>query len=828
MKYSKAYEAHEITADMIVARTNFHRKYSRGKDKRTSTPYDDFCSFSHAIRDLVIDRFVATQQTYADEDVKRVYYLSMEFLIGRLLQSNMLALGIMEEGQKALVQLGLEPSDVFDQDVEPGLGNGGLGRLAACYLDSLASMEYPAYGYGLRYEHGIFSQEFEGGWQREHPDDWLARGFPWEVMRPEYTTPVCAYGRIEKVARPQGGYESVWKDWEMFEGVPYDVPVIGYGVNTVNILRLWRAQAAEGFRLDVFNQGDYFRAVEDKNWAENITKVLYPADHIYAGKELRLLQEYFLVTCSMHDIFRRYMQTHNDFDALPDQIAVQMNDTHPALAVAEMMNILCYEHSLPWDDAWALTTKSLNYTNHTLLPEALEKWPEELMLRVLPRHMEIIYEINHRFLQKLEINHPGDTNLLRETSIIEEGHGKQVRMANLSIIGSNKVNGVSALHSELIKDKLVPQFNRLWPEKFINITNGITYRRWLMECNPALSDLITTSIGTDWKRDLSKLKELESFAEDEAFLQKFLDIKKTNKEALAEVILDKCGVVTHVDSLFDVQIKRLHMYKRQLLKAMHIIDLYQQIKMNPEIDLVPRTFIFGAKAAPSYHIAKRLIKMINTIGDVVNNDPDVAGRLKVVFLPNYNVSLAEKIIPAADLSEQISTAGMEASGTGNMKLALNGALTIGTWDGANIEIAQEVGLENIFIFGRRVEEIARLRQQGYNPWEYYDNHENIRRILNAIRDNSFNPSEPDQFKEIFDELTMCGDTYFYLADYQDYIDTQAKVDELYRNPMAWAKKAVLNVSRMGWFSSDRSVQEYAEKIWGIEQIHIKAPEAVMV
>lgn len=828
MKQSKTYEAHKITADMIVARTHFHRKYSRGKDERTSTPYDDFCSFSHAIRDMVVDRFVTTQQTYADENVKRVYYLSMEFLIGRLLQSNMLALGIMEEGKKALIKLGLEPSDVFDQDVEPGLGNGGLGRLAACYLDSLASMEYPAYGYGLRYEHGIFAQEFEDGWQKEHPDDWLARGFPWEMMRPEYTTPVCAYGRIEKVARPSGGYESVWKDWEMFEGVPYDVPVIGYGVNTVNIMRLWRAQAAESFRLDVFNQGDYFRAVEDKNWAENITKVLYPADHIYAGKELRLLQEYFLVNCSMHDIFRRYMQTHKDFDALPGHIAVQMNDTHPALAVAEMMNILSYEHNVPWDKAWELTTKSLNYTNHTLLPEALEKWPEELMLRVLPRHMEIIYEINHRFLQKVEITHPGDMKLLRETSIIEEGHGKQVRMANLSIIGSNKVNGVSALHSQLIKDKLVPQFNKLWPEKFLNVTNGITHRRWLLECNPALSDLITEYIGEDWKRDLSKLKKLEPFAEDDAFLQKFLDIKTANKEELAKVILDKCGVVAHVDSLFDVQIKRLHMYKRQLLKAMHIIDLYQQIKMDPDADIVPRTFIFGAKAAPSYHIAKRVIKLITLLGDVINKDSDVAGRLKVLFLPNYNVSLAEKIIPAADLSEQISTAGMEASGTGNMKLSLNGALTIGTWDGANIEIAQEVGLENIFIFGRREEEITRMRQQGYNPWEYYDNNANIRRILDAIRDNTFNPSEPDLFQEIFDELTMHGDNYFYLADYQDYIKTQAKVDELFRDPMAWAKKAVLNVARMGWFSSDRSVQEYAEKIWGIKPIRIKEPESVQL
>ncbi len=822
------YENKEITAEMIVARTQFHRKYSRGKDERTSTPYDDFCSFSHAIRDLVIDRFVATQSTYLDKDVKRAYYLSMEFLIGRMLQSNMLALGIMKEGQEALIKLGLNPSDVFDQDIEPGLGNGGLGRLAACYLDSLASLELPGYGYGLRYEHGIFSQEFEDGWQREHPDDWLAGGFPWEMMRPEYTVPVCAYGRIEKIARPQGGYETIWKDWEKFEGVPYDVPVIGYGVNTVNILRLWRAQAAESFRLDVFNQGDYFRAVEDKNWAENITKVLYPADNTSAGKELRLLQEYFLVTCSLHDIFRRYEKNHSNYDALPEKIAVQMNDTHPALAVAEMMNILAFENKLPWDKAWEITTKSLNYTNHTLMPEALEKWPEDLMRRVLPRHMEIIYEINHRFLQKVEINNPGDINLLRDASIIEEGNVKQVRMANLSIIGSKTVNGVSALHSQLVKDSLVPHFYRLFPDKFINITNGITYRRWLLECNPKLADLISDSIGDEWKRDLSKLKDLEIYADDEDFLNKFMAIKRDNKSELAKVILEKCGIITHIDSLFDVQIKRLHMYKRQLLKAMHIIDLYLQIKEDPSVKIVPRTFIFGAKAAPAYHLAKRLIKMINTLGSVINDDPEVAGRLKVVFIPNYNVSMAEKIIPAADLSEQISTAGLEASGTGNMKLALNGALTVGTWDGANIEIAQEVGLENIFIFGNRVEGIERLRQQGYNPWDYYSSNPRIRRILNAIRDNIFDPTKPDQFKEIFDELTMHGDTYFYLADYEDYVAAQEKIDELYCDKLAWAQKATLNVARMGWFSSDRSIKEYAEKIWGLEPVHVETPESVGV
>jgi len=818
----------EITAEMLRQRTLFHRKYSRGKGAPAATPFDNYWSFAHSIRDLVIDRFVATQQVYEEQDVKRVYYFSLEFLIGRLLQSNMLALGVMEKGAEALKQLGMRAEELYQRDVEAGLGNGGLGRLAACLMDSLASLQYPAYGYGLRYEHGIFRQEFEDGWQQERPDNWLALGYPWEMIRPEYAQPVCVYGRLVKIPRATGGVQSIWTDWQLFEGVPYDIPVIGYNVNTVNMLRLWSARAAEGFRLDVFNQGDYVRSVEEKNWAENVTKVLYPSDSTHAGKELRLIQEYFLVTCSLRDIMRRYVRSHRNFDALPEKMAVQMNDTHPALAVAELMNCLCYEHDLPWDLSWDLTCRCLNYTNHTLLPEALEKWPEALMQRVLPRHMDIIYEINHRYLQKVEIEHPGDMELIRKTSIIEEAGEKQVRMANLAIIGSRRVNGVSALHSGLVKEQLVPHFARIRPDQFINITNGVTHRRWLMQCNPGLAELITERIGDAWVYDLEKLRGLEPLAEDREFCKKFMAVKQANKKRLTAVIRSMAGVTVRPEMLFDVQIKRMHMYKRQMLCAMYIIELYQRIKKDPSAEMQPRAFIFSAKAAPAYHLAKRVIKLINTLAAVINNDPDVAGRLKVVFLPDYNVSLAEKIVPAADLSEQISTAGMEASGTGNMKLALNGALTIGTWDGATIEIAQQVEAENIFIFGHREEDLQQLRREGYNPWSYYDSNPVIREILEAIRENRFDPKHPGLFSDIFDHLTVHGDTYFYLADYAEYSKTQDAVSALYRKPAEWAAKAVLNVARMGWFSSDRTVREYAEKVWEVDPVRIEHPQVISV
>ncbi len=813
----------EVTAKMIEERTLFHLRYSRGKDQYSATDFDRFWSFAHVIRDLAVDGYTATQHEYLEKDVKRVYYLSLEFLIGRLLESNMLAFNVMEPAKQALKNLDIDLEKILEMDIEAGLGNGGLGRLAACFLDSMASMELPAYGYGLRYEHGIFRQEFEDGWQQERPDNWLELGYPWELIRPEHSMPVFVYGHVENISDTHRGTKQIWTNWQKIKAVPYDIPIIGFQNNTVNTLRLWSARADEGFRLDVFNQGDYIRAVEEKNWAENVTKVLYPSDNTTAGKELRLIQEYFLCSCATRDIMRRHLKNHSDFTTFADKTAIQMNDTHPALTVAELMRVLCDEQDVPWDKAWEITTKTCAYTNHTLLPEALETWPEDMFNHVLPRHLQIIHEINHRFLQKVEINHPGDGELIEKVSIIAENDQRSVRMANLAVVGSHKVNGVAGLHSELIRKSVMPELNTIYPEKFMNVTNGITHRRWLLKCNPELSDLITSKIGDGWIQKLTELKKLEPFAKDKKFQTEFMAIKRRNKQALGKTIENTLGLSIHPDSLFDVQVKRLHMYKRQLLSAMHLITLYQRIKANPKIDMVPRTFIFGAKAAPSYHLAKRLIKMINSIGRVVNSDPAVAGRIKVIFLPDYNVSLAEEIIPAADLSEQISTAGKEASGTGNMKLSLNGALTIGTWDGANIEIAQNVGQENIFIFGHREEELNSLAKKGYNPWEFYDKDKELQQVLEAIRVNAFDPTQPDLFMDIFDELTRHGDAFFYMADYRLYMDAQAKVEELFRDKDAWAEKAILNVARMGWFSSDRTIGEYTEKIWGIEPISIPTP-----
>jgi starch phosphorylase len=743
-----------------------------------------------------------------------------------MLEQNILSLGMMAAARDALKRLDIDLQKIIDLDIEAGLGNGGLGRLAACFLDSMAAMELPAYGYGLRYEHGIFRQEFEDGWQKERPDNWLELGYPWEMIRPEYTVPVFVYGRIENISSTHRGRHPVWTDWQMFKAVPYDIPVIGYDNNTVNMFRLWSARADEGFRLDVFNQGDYIRAVEEKNWAENVTKVLYPSDSTTAGKELRLIQEYFLCSCAIRDIIRRFQKNHSNFNSFAQKNAIQMNDTHPALVVVELMRILCDENHLPWEKAWEITVKTCAYTNHTLLPEALEKWPVELLERVLPRHLQIIYEINHRFLQRVEMDHPGDTGIIQNVSLIEENGSRQVRMANLAVVGSHKVNGVAGLHSQLLREQVMPELNEIYPGKFINITNGITHRRWLLKCNPELSELITGKIGEGWIKNLEELKKLEPFATDKAFQKEFMAIKRRNKVALAQHIEETLHVPIHPESLFDVQAKRLHMYKRQMLSAMHLIALYQRIKANPKADIVPRTFIFAAKAAPAYHMAKRVIKLINSIGAVVNHDPVVAGRLKAVFLPDYNVSLAEKIIPAADLSEQISTAGKEASGTGNMKLALNGALTVGTWDGANIEIAQHVGEENIFIFGHRVEELEKLSREGYNPWDFYDSDHELQKVLEAIRVNAFDPTQSDLYMDIFNDFTRHGDPFFYMADFRPYIEVQKKIEALFRDPAAWAEKAILNVARMGWFSSDRTIHEYAEKIWNVTPVCIASPEPV--
>ena len=814
-----------ITADALLARIQDHIKYTRGKHLAGATDFDKLASLSRTIRDLAVDRMLATQRTYYDGDVKRVYYLSMEFLMGRLLSNNVISLGLRPVVEAALGKMGLNFERLCNYEPDAGLGNGGLGRLAACYLDSLATLEYPGYGYGIRYRHGMFRQEFDNGWQMERPDDWLKFGNPWEIIRPEDTVPVLIYGRIENLPATGGATRSVWVDWQMIEGVPYDIPIIGCGVNTVNILRLWSSRAAEGFRLDVFNRGDYVRAVEEKNWAENVSKVLYPSESTHAGKELRLIQEYFLVACSVRDAVRRHLKKHSSLDNFAAKNALHLNDTHPALSVAELMRHLLDEHDMPWERAWEITVATLGYTNHTLLPEALERWPVPLLERVLPRHLQIIYDINSRFLESVRLRYPGDDARIRRMSLIEEGEVKQVRMAHLGIVGSHAVNGVARLHTELLKANLAPDFVQMWPDRFSNKTNGITQRRWLLACNPGLAALVTECVGDGWVRDLDVLLKLAPFAEDPGFLRRFLAVKQANKQRLAALIAERHGIAMDPQSLFDVHVKRLHEYKRQLLNALHIIALYHRIKDNPAGDIVPRTFIFGAKAAPGYHMAKRIIKFINSVGEVLARDPDVRGRVRVVFVPDYCVSLAETIIPAADLSEQISTAGKEASGTGNMKLSLNGALTMGTWDGANIEIAEAVGLDNIFIFGHRAEQLEAMTRAGYHPQEWLDRDVELRRVVASIRQGEFNQDAPGLFDDIHRALTEWGDTYFHLADFRGYADAQQRAADLFRDPMAWARKAVLNVAHMGRFSSDRSIHEYAREIWNIQPAPVKVAAA---
>ena len=813
-----------LTSDQVCRSIQHHLKFDRCKNWESATDFDKYLSLAMSIRDMAVERMIATQGAYLDHDVKRVYYLSMEFLMGRLLTNNMIALQAYDVTRQALKKLNLDMDTLCRCESDAGLGNGGLGRLAACFLDSMATMELPAYGYGLRYEHGMFRQELENGWQRERPDDWLKYGYPWEMIRPEYTIPVLVYGHVEQLKGPRGETTPVWVDWQMFEGLPYDIPIIGYANNTVNFLRLWSSRSNEGFRLDVFNQGDYVQAVQQENWAEIVTKVLYPSDNTSAGRELRLIQEYFLVSCSIRDIIRRYQKNHKNWHDFPKKNAIQMNDTHPSLAVAELMRYFRDEINLPWDKAWDLTVRTLGYTNHTIMSEALEKWPVPLMKRVLPRHLQLIYEINQRFLQKVEIQHPGDTARLQRMSLIEESKPQYVRMAHLAIVGSHSVNGVSALHSRLLTQQVFADFVQAQPDKFNNKTNGITQRRWLMVCNPGLATLITRAIGDTWIKNLDQLKRLEKFADNTEFQEHFLAVKHQNKVRLAKLIRKVTGETVDPHSLFDVQIKRLHEYKRQLLNAMHILTLYHRIKANPSLDIAPRTFIFGAKAAPSYTVAKHIIKLITSLGNRLHTDPDVKERIKVIFLPDYEVSLAEIIVPAADLSEQISTAGTEASGTGNMKLALNGALTIGTWDGANIEIAEAVGQDNIFIFGHRTEELLKMRGT-YNPRTYYENDAELRQVIDAIGRNDISPENPTLFANIYKGLMNYGDHYFHLADYRLYLDCQQRVAETFADKNAWARMAILNVARMGRFSSDRTIREYAQDIWQIKPlpINLEAP-----
>ncbi len=799
-----------------------HLKSTLARDTHTATTRDWWISTAMAVRDYIMERMIKTQGVHNNQNVRRLYYLSLEYLMGRLLGTNLYNTGLYEDTKEAVRSLGVDFKTVRALEEDMGLGNGGLGRLAACFLDSLATHDYPAIGYGIHYEYGLFKQEFVNGNQVEHPDNWLIYGDPWEVCRPEYTLEVHLYGEVINDFDDRGNSTPRWVKTQSILGVPYDIPIVGYGTETVNFLRLWASKATKEFDLEAFNRGGWVEAVREKAQSETVSKVLYPNDKTENGKELRLVQQYFFVTCSLHDIIRRHRKcATNSWDNFADKVAVQLNDTHPAIAVAELQRILIDEEHLSWDKAWAVVQKTFGYTNHTLMPEALEKWGVPLFERVLPRHLQIIYEINHRLMLECERKWPGDINKKRICSLIEEGGTKMVRMANLAVVGSHSVNGVAALHTELLKSSLFPEFDDLYPGKFQNKTNGITPRRWLLKANPRLAKLITDRLGSDaWVRDLDHLRGLEKFADDPAFQREFMAVKHANKVELVSVIERHCGIKVSPEAIFDVQIKRLHEYKRQHLNLLHILALYRRLLQNPSLDIQPRVFIFAAKAAPGYDLAKNIIRAINLIGDHINRDERIGDKLKVVFLPNYRVSLAERIIPAADLSEQISTAGKEASGTGNMKLALNGSLTIGTLDGANVEIREEVGDDNIFIFGMTVEEVQALQARGYNPWDYYQNDEELHAVVDWLGSNYFTPHDGSAFSLVHHSLLHGGDPFMALADFRAYSDCQAKVDAAYRDKTRWARMAILNTARMGKFSSDRTIREYAEQIWSLPAVPV--------
>ena len=795
-----------------------HLEYSQAKNRYIATDFDLYQSCALAIRDRLIEQWNDTMNTYYEDNVKRVYYLSLEYLMGRTLGNSLTNLGITGETASALAGIGYDLEDLRELEPDAGLGNGGLGRLAACFLDSMATLGLPADGYGIRYEYGIFDQKFENGYQVEKPDHWLRFGNPWEIVRPEFSVTVGFGGHVVQSVDEAGHLRCRWIPADLVTALAYDTPVPGYGNDTVNTLRLWSARTMDEFCLHHFNAGDYMRAVEDKIHDENISKVLYPADERDAGKELRLKQEYFFVAATLQDILRRFLVKNKDLRHLPDKVAIQLNDTHPALAIPEFMRVMMDDYGFGWEEAFDLCTRVFAYTNHTILPEALEKWPLYMIAKLFPRHMEIIYEINHRFLEGVTARFPDDDGLYERVSIIGEGPVKTVRMAHLAIIGSHSLNGVAALHSEIIKKLTFRDFYRLMPEKFNNKTNGVTPRRWLKLCNPGLSALIGSVIGDGFVTDLSELEKLLPYADDADFRRRFMEVKAQNKKELAAIIERTTGIVVNPDSIFDCHIKRLHEYKRQLMNILHVVALYRRIKSGQGRDMVPCTFIFGAKAAPAYRTAKLIIKLIHSVANVVNHDADVGDRLKVVFLENYSVSLAQRIIPAADVSEQISTAGMEASGTGNMKLSMNGALTIGTMDGANVEIAEEVGEENMFIFGLRSEEVQALRESGYNPREQYEQNAELRGVLDMIASGAFSPDHPDLFAPIVFSLLEGGDYYLVLRDFAAYSDAHEKLRETYRNKDAWARMAILNVAKMGKFSSDRTISQYAREIWGITPV----------
>ncbi|MGL6598217.1 glycogen/starch/alpha-glucan phosphorylase [Aeromonas veronii] len=812
----------QLDKDQLKASIVRHLRSTLGTSEQKASPEAWWKATAAAVNEQVYERLTRTQQTHFKKDTRAIHYLSAEFLMGRLTSNNLHNLSLYKTCEEALGELGLELTDLCEQEPDMALGNGGLGRLAACFIDSLATLNYPAVGYGIHYEHGLFRQEIQDGRQIERPDSWREYGNPWEICRPESVQEVPLYGYVETVFGDNGGLKKVWHAGRKIKGVPWDIPVVGFGGHTVNILRLWESRASEFFDWDVFNAGGYIDSQAEKAQAETISKVLYPNDETDAGKELRLIQQYFFCACSIKDIMRRYKRVHGcDFSNFAAQIAIQLNDTHPTVAIPELMRVLVDEEDLNWDAAWAICYQVFSYTNHTLLPEALEKWSVSLFEKVLPRHLEVIYEINARFLNELvEPKWPGNDAIKAKLSIIEEGDVRKVRMGNLCVIGSSKVNGVAEIHSKLVKEDLFPEYAELWPEKMCNVTNGVTPRRWLLACNPELAGLYNEVVGKEWPLQLDKLRGVVKFADDKAFQQQFMTIKRHNKEKLVKVIKDETGIDVSAEAIFDVQIKRLHEYKRQQLNLIHIMALYRRLLANPDYDMHPRVFIFGSKAAPGYKLAKDIIYAINKLADRVNNDARIQGKLKVVFMPNYRVSLAEKLIPAADVSEQISTAGYEASGTGNMKMALNGAITIGTLDGANIEIAEEAGAENCAIFGLNVDEVKSLKARGYNPYDFYYANSELKAVLDWFDTDYFTPGRPGELASIKRSLLEGGDPYLTLADFQSYSDAHKLIDTWYRDPALWAKKAIINSATMGKFNSDRSIQDYVDRIWALKACNI--------
>jgi glycogen phosphorylase len=793
--------------------------YVQGKFPALATKNDYYMALAYAVRDRMLQRWISTAAAYTKQGSRTVAYLSAEFLMGPHLGNNLINLNIFDTVKECMTELGLDFEKLLNQEEEPGLGNGGLGRLAACFIDSLATLEVPAIGYGIRYEFGIFHQEIIDGWQIEKTDKWLRKGNPWELVRPEWAVNVKFGGSTEKYIDEHNRLRVRWVPHKIVTGVPYDTLILGYRTNTANTLRLWRSEAPESFDFAIFNSGDYYGAVNQKVTSENLSKVLYPNDQELRGKELRLEQQYFFVSCSLQDMFRILFVQNLPVEKFYEKFAVQLNDTHPAVAIAELMRLLVDEYVLPWAEAWSVTCKTFAYTNHTLLPEALERWSLAVFGRVLPRHLEIIYEINAHFLEEVRIRFLGDEARISRLSLIDETGERYVRMAHLACVGSHAINGVAELHSELLKRDVLKDFYELWPNKFSNKTNGVTPRRWMVLCNPKLSDLITEHIGEDWIKDLSQLKRLEPLAEDAEFRARWREIKLHNKRAFAALALERTGIVTDPDSIFDVLVKRIHEYKRQHLKVLHIVSLYHAIKSSPSLAVQPRTFIFGGKAAPGYHLAKLMIKLITAVGEVVNRDPDVRDRLKVVFLPNFNVTNGQRVYPAADLSEQISTAGKEASGTGNMKFSMNGALTIGTLDGANIEIRDEVGAENFFLFGLNAEEVYAQHARGYRPMDYYNGNQGLRDVIDLIRSGFFSRGDTELFRPLIDGL-MYQDPYLLFADFQSYVECQERVSAVYHDTERWTRMSILNTARSGKFSSDRTIREYCRDIWHVKSVPI--------